>query len=325
MKLLHHSRRDPFFNIALEEYLLKHFTHEFVMLWWSDPSIVIGKHQNALAEVNYPYVYSQNIPVVRRLSGGGTVFHGPGNLNFTFIQNGEPGKLVDFRKRTAPVVDFLNKAGVPARFEGKNDIRINGQKISGNAEHVYKNRVLHHGTLLYNANLAMLNEAIRMESGRYVDKSVQSVRSRVTNISALIKNAPAFEEFAKMLGGYLYDYFATEDTYFLDEKDEEAVRLLVREKYGQWEWNYGYSPDYHFFGSARIGNKNIGLTLFVKKGHIGSASFSGGYLQPSWVSLEKSLPGNRHEATAILRLLKEHAIVPGHQRALPAELFALFF
>ncbi len=325
MKLLYHSRRDPFYNIAQEEYLLKHSADEFAVLWWSDRAVVIGKHQNALAEVNYPYVYSRNIPVIRRLSGGGTVFHGPGNLNFTFIRNGVPGKLVDFKKHTAPIVDFLNDAGIPARFEGKNDIRVDGLKISGNAEHVYKQRILHHGTLLYNADLGLLNESIRIIPGRYKDKSVQSVRSRVANISGFLKNAPAFEAFAKMCKEYLRAYFDIDDIFLPGKNDEKAVEMLVREKYRQWSWNFGYSPDYQFNGNTHFNDSDISLSMFVKKGCIVSAAFSGIDLTPSWMALEKSLPGNRHEASVMLKLLKEHHIVQEQQQVLTAELFALFF
>ncbi len=323
--LVNNSRRDPFFNIALEEYLLKQIPDESVMLWRSRPSIVLGKHQNALAEVNYPYVYTRNIPVVRRLSGGGTVFHGPGNLNFTFVRKGKTGKMIDFRKHTTVVIDFLNQLGVPAKFEGKNDIRVEGRKVSGNAEHVFKNRVLHHGTLLYQADLGILNEAIRIQPGRYKDRGVQSVKSQVANISDFIENPPPYNEFVQMLTKYFKAYFGNVIDYVANSKDIHAVNSLVANKYSRWDWNFGYSPAYSFYGSTFFEKKEIGLDLKVKNGEIMSAVVSGSSLSPSWLMLEKELPGKKHKASEVLQLLHQYEIISPHIRKIPEALIKLFF
>jgi len=176
MLIVNRPHTDPWFNIAAEEYFLKNFQEDIFMLWQNEASIIVGKHQNTLAEINYPYVKENGIPVIRRISGGGTVFHDLGNLNFTFIQNGEKGKLVDFRKFTDPILAVLNKMGVPAVFEGKNDLRVDGLKISGNAEHVFKNRVLHHGTLLFSSVLNDLGKALKVKTDRFTDKAVKSIR-----------------------------------------------------------------------------------------------------------------------------------------------------
>ncbi len=325
MNLVKNSRRDPYFNIALEEYLLKQIRDDSVMLWCSKPSIILGKHQNALAEINFPYVYARNIPVVRRLTGGGTVFHGPGNLNFTFIQQGETGKMIDFRKYTAPVIDFLNTLGVPAKFEGKNDIRVNGRKISGNAEHVFKDRVLHHGTLLYQADLGLLEEAIRIEPDRYKDRGVQSVRGKVANIADFIKDPPPFDQFMQMLNAYLKTYFGIVNEYVVGSKDIHAVYSLVANKYNRWEWNYGYSPAYAFIGRTFFQKGDIGLELKVKNGVIMSAAFSGSGLSPSWQLIEKELPGKRHEVSEISHLLRHYRIISPRMRKVPAALLKLFF
>ena len=128
--------RDPYFNLATEEYLMKHSEEDIFLLWQSELCVVVGKHQNTYAEINYPFIREHNIKVARRLSGGGTVFHDRGNLNFTFIRNGEPGKLVDFRRFVSPVIEMLQQLNVHAVMGGKNDILVDGKKISGNAEHV---------------------------------------------------------------------------------------------------------------------------------------------------------------------------------------------
>ena len=168
------ENRDPYFNLAAEEYLLRNTGDEIFMLWQSTPAVVVGKHQNALAEINYRYTTGKGIAVARRLSGGGTVYHDNGNINFTFIRQGEPGKLVDFSGFIEPVIRFMKITGVDAEKGSKHEILTQGKKISGNAGHVYKNRVLHHGTLLFNADMEILHESIRHAGGIYTDKAVQS-------------------------------------------------------------------------------------------------------------------------------------------------------
>ena len=333
MKHIQNTHTNPFFNLALEEYLLRHTRFESFMLWCSEPCIVVGKHQNALAEVNFPYVYENDVVVTRRLSGGGTVFHGPGNLNFTFIRNGEPGKLIDFKKHTAPVIDFLNKMGVPAQFEGKNDLRVHGLKISGNAEHVFKNRVLHHGTLLYDADLGILNGAIKVIPGRYRDKSVQSVRSRVANISSFLNEPPGFNRFREMLAGWLTSYFKENtswghenvETFWLNTEEIYRVEQLASEKYAQWDWNYGYSPDYLFSYSSIVDGDLIRLELFVSKGIIRDASLAKSVADSRWQKFANDLPGCRHHVTDVLVLLQAHELVATGQKHMPRELLQLFF
>lgn len=335
MRFIQNNETDPFFNLALEEYLLKEVPFESCVLWSSEPSIVVGKHQNALAEVNYPYVHENDIIVARRLSGGGTVFHGPGNLNFTFIRNGEPGRLIDFRKHTAPVIGFLNALGVPARFEGKNDLRVHGLKISGNAEHVYKNRVLHHGTLLFDANLESLTEAIRVTPGRYADKSVQSVRSQVANISDFLSEPMDFREFRNRLTAWLYNYFASESDhdeqsreskeYHLSERENNYVRQLASEKYSQWDWIYGYSPEYEFRGAARFDECELSLRLKVKKGVIQDARINCSKEESRWTNLMESLVGRQHTIDGMLKALQAHGIAEQGTSSFPSALMPLFF
>ncbi len=333
MKHIQNTRTDPFFNLALEEYLLRHTSFESFMLWRSEPCIVVGKHQNALSEVNFPYVYENDVVVARRLSGGGTVFHGPGNLNFTFIRNGEPGRLIDFKKHTAPIIDFLNDMGVQATFEGKNDLRVHGLKISGNAEHVYKNRVLHHGTLLYDADLSMLNEAIMVKAGRYQDKSVQSVRSRVANVSGFLTDPPGFNQFREMLAGWLTSYFKENidgrheivEAYRLNPEEISLIEKLASEKYAQWDWNYGYSPDYRFSGSSMIEGEPIGLELFVSKGGIRKASLTGPVADNRWQQFAGDLSGCRHHVADIFHLLQVHELAGLNRKRMSGELLNLFF
>ncbi len=326
MLLINHHSHDPYFNVSLEEYVLHNQPREVIMLWWSSPAVVIGKHQNAFAEVNLRFIRRNRIPVVRRLSGGGTVFHAPGNLNFTFIFEGEPGNMVNFRRYTAPVIDFLNKAGISARFAGKNDIRAGELKISGNAEHVYKKRVLHHGTLLYNADLDTLREAIRVEPGRYQDNSVQSVRSRVTNIADLLDKPPSFDRFREMLAEHLMSHFKPVTPYTLSEKDIHEVKQLVRDKYGRREWNYAWSPTkYRFTGQASVNGQPAKLALEVRNGVIKSARFSGKDPDGLWNRLAQALPGTQHLPEEVSPLLHSLGLLPGRNDQIPDASLPLFF
>lgn len=319
-------RNDACYCLALEEYLLRNSSQEFFLLWHSaKPCVIVGKHQNALAEVNYPYIYANGINVYRRLSGGGTVFHGPGNLSFTFIGNGETGKLVDFKKHTAPITGFLQSLGIPATFEGKNNIRVNGYKVSGNAGHVYKNRVLHHGTLLYDADLDVLNESIRIQAGRYKDKSVQSIRSRVANIADYLTDAPQMDVFMEQLSAYLSARFGSEGAYALPEEDDQKVRSLAEKKYSQWEWNFSYSPAYSFHGKGSWHQIDMGIELQVKNGIITSAQIGGTGLPPAWLAVGTNLEGKRHEAGDVLCVLREQALIPSETNRLPDEWLEMFF
>jgi len=268
MFIINRPQTDPYFNIAAEEYLLKQVKEDCFMLWVNEPSIIIGKHQNAFAEINRSYVKKNDIPVIRRITGGGTVFHDPGNLNFSFISRGEREKLVDFRRFTQPIIDFLNSLGIPARFEGKNDIRVNGFKISGNAEHVYKDRVLHHGTLLYSAQLGRLNKAIKGEEKYFKDKAVRSLRSTVANISDFLTQPLQIDPFRQGIIDFIKGQHSNLKTVSLSQNDTTEINLLVKEKYKTWAWNYGYSPKFSFERSFIFNTQFIQVTCIVQNGII---------------------------------------------------------
>ena len=259
---------EPYFNIAAEEYFLKNINEDIFMLWRNSPSIIVGKHQNTLGEVNHPYIREKGIKVVRRLSGGGTVFHDLGNVNFTFVRSGDKGKLVDFKKFTQPIIETLKLMGAPAYHSGRNDLLIDGLKISGNAEHVYKDKVLHHGTLLFSSNLGNLNEAIKVDLDSYQDKSVKSFRSKVTNIADYLNEKMSVETFIDSVFESVSRNFDDAEIYTPSQYDIDQINELVETKYSTWEWNYAYSPNYEL---KRRSSKN-GITtewnMAVQKGSI---------------------------------------------------------
>lgn len=268
MLIIQNDNLDPYFNIASEEYLLKNFEEDIFMLYINNPSIIVGKHQNAYAEVNFPYVHKNNIPVVRRLSGGGTVYHDNGNLSFAFFQNGSEGNLVNFKKFTDPIISVLQSMGVDAQLQGKNDLRVNGLKVSGNAEHVFKKRVIHHGTLLFDSKLEELREAIKVEQGKYKDKAVQSIRSKVTNICPFLKEALTTAKFKKRIEDFIIMKNDNSKIYSFSEKDIEQIEILQREKFNTWKWNFGYSPNYIFQNEVQFHESRFTIKYSVEKGLI---------------------------------------------------------
>jgi len=272
------SSIDPYFNLAAEEYFLRETDCEYIFLYQNQPSIIVGKHQNALAEINLSWVLTNNIPVVRRLSGGGTVFHDLGNLNFCFILKGEEGKLADMKGFAQPIIRFLQSFGLDAFLGEKNDIRLPSGKVSGNAEHVYRQRVMHHGTLLYDADLQSLEEAIRVSPSRFIDKAVKSNRSNVINISSHLIKPMSISDFIESLSCFLSAEFRNFQTYLITVEDENRIQELMKSRYQTWEWNYGYSPN---FEMKFVLNKTKSGIVSVSKGFVQSISFDDNELNDS--------------------------------------------
>jgi lipoate-protein ligase A len=295
---------DPYFNLAADEYVMKNFKEDCFMLWRNEPSIIVGKHQNTLAEINVDYVRENNIKVVRRISGGGAVFHDLGNLNFTFIRNSEEGAQVDFRKFTRPILDVLQTMGINAKFEGRNDLTIDGKKFSGNAEHVWKNRTLHHGTLLFSAVMTDLSAALKVNPLKFTDKAVKSVRSRVTNISEHLKEKMDVLEFRDRIMKHIMVMYPDSKEYQYTPEDVSGIVRLRDEKFSKWEWNFGYSPKYDFEKMIRTEGGSVEFHFNVDKGIIQDIRIFGDFFHKHDIEeVEKSLIGVKHDYDSILKKL----------------------
>ena len=268
---------DPYFCLAAEEYFLKNYGEKIFMLWQSDNTVVVGKHQNALAEINYRYTLNNNIKIARRISGGGTVFHDSGNVNFAYIKNVDNTSEINFNRFTGGIIHSLSKLQIDATSSGRSDLLIRGKKISGNAEHIYKNRVLHHGTLLFNSNLATLGAALNPDSrGHYQDKAVKSRKSEVTNIYPFLNNNWSVYDFIEFLSGENLKSPGS-SRYLLTGKDQSEISALAANKFRTWEWNFGYSPKYIFINSIKLNGRELNIRLNVVKGVIKEASVTGNY------------------------------------------------
>lgn len=289
----------PWFNLASEEVLLKSRTEDYFLLYRNRPSIVVGKHQNTLAEINLPYVKEKGIIVARRISGGGSVFHDLGNLNFAFITSGREGELVDYKKFTIPIIEAMKKLGLTVKLGKRNELLLGKKKISGTASHVFKKRVLHHGTLLFSSQMQDLSRALKVKAGRFEDRAVKSVRSEVTNIQDHLVQKMEVEEFEKFLfdsvlnalDGRLYQY---------NEADLSEINQLMEQKFSSWDWNFAYSPRYQFTKVLPFDQGEITIHMNVEKGIVREISIKGDFLGAKDIhSLEELLTGSIHDPQTI--------------------------
>lgn len=289
---------DPAFNLGLEEHLFFGKTEEIFMLWQNSASIIIGKNQNAMAEIDYSYVTKHNIPVIRRLSGGGAVYHDLGNLNFTYIVNREGfGDYVGFTKMLR---DFLASLGLSAEVSGRNDVLVGGKKISGNAQYSHKGRLLHHGCILIGADMSHLAAALRPDKEKIQSKGIRSVESRVLNLKdALQMDASAFRN---LFGAYVLNREKAV-SYALSNEDIECAELLKKEKYDTFSWNFGYSPKYSFHTKHRFQGGGVEVYMDIRDGIIMDVKIFGDFLDDADL-LMKKLQGAKHEVKTLQTLLR---------------------
>src|SRR5690625_448825 len=226
---------DPYINLALEEYVLQHFGEKdtYLLFYINEPSIIIGKNQNSVEEINTEYVDKNNIKVVRRLSGGGAVYHDKGNLNFSFITKDDGDSFHNFAKFTEPVVKALNKLGVPAELIGRNDLLVEGRKISGNAQFSTKGRMFSHGTLMFDSEIDHVVRALNVRKEKIESKGIKSIRSRVANIKEYLDESLTMNEFKETLLCSIFDVERVEDVprYELTEEDWQAIEKILNERY----------------------------------------------------------------------------------------------
>lgn len=218
--------------------------------------------------------------------------------------NGQPGQLVDFRKFTQPIIDVLATLDIEAKFEGRNDLTIDGKKFSGNAEHVFKNRVLHHGTLLYRSTINNLAGALNVDPDKFRDKAIKSVRSRVTNISEHLKEALEIEDFISLVMNHILEMYPNAELYQFSDQDRKIIQQMVQTKYGTWDWNYGYSPKYNFKKSIRTNGGKVEFNFDVKDGIIEKANIYGDFFSRANIhDLEQALIGIPHREKEVLKVL----------------------
>ncbi|WP_195695433.1 lipoate--protein ligase [Priestia megaterium] len=298
---------DPRINLAIEEYALKHLdiNETYLLFYINEPSIIIGKNQNTIEEINTKYVEDQQIHVVRRLSGGGAVYHDKGNLNFSFITKDDGNSFHNFKKFTEPVVEALKKLGVNAELSGRNDLMAEGRKISGNAQFSTKGRMFSHGTLLFDSEIENVVSALKVKKDKIESKGIKSIRNRVANISEFLEQKVTVEEFREMLLRYIFDGEENITEYKLTEKDWETIHQISKERYQSWDWNYGKSPKFNLQHSHRFPVGQIDVRLEVNKGKIDACTIYGDFFGVGDVQeVQGKLTGVRYEKASIEQALE---------------------
>ncbi|MBS4537701.1 lipoate--protein ligase [Clostridium sp. D2Q-11] len=309
MLYIKNDKINPHYNLALEEYALKYLNIEedILILWQNEPSVIIGRNQNTIEEINPQYIKDNDINVVRRLSGGGAVYHDLGNLNFTFITKNDKSNVNNYKKFTQPVIDALKKLGVNAEFHGRNDIVVDGKKISGNAQYFYKDKMLHHGTILFNSTLEDIVNVLMVNNEKIKSKGIKSIRSRVTNIYPYLEEKISIDEFKDILLKFILDTNdISSQEYKLEEKDLNKINELMDDRYKKWEWNFGESPEFNIQKTKRYEAGSLDIRLTVKDGNIKECKIYGDFFGDKDVSnLEKEFINKKYDEEFIKATLDE--------------------
>ncbi|WP_068268496.1 lipoate--protein ligase [Caviibacter abscessus] len=307
MKYIINNCNDPTYNIALEEYCFKNLKEEEIfILWINKPTIVMGKHQNAIEEINPEYVKDHNINVVRRISGGGAVYHDLNNLNYTIISSKTGEGAFDFKTFSQPVINVLTKLGVNANFTGRNDIEINGKKICGNAQAYYNGRMMHHGCLLFDVNLSVLSQALKVSKDKIESKGVKSVRSRVTNILDELPNKIDIETFKQMIFDEMKQNNKDFTEYVLSDEEIEIIKKNRNEKHANWDWVYGKAPEFNIRRDTKYPSGKISVFANVVNSKINSIKIYGDFFGIKDVDdIEKMLIGVKYTYEDIYNILKD--------------------
>lgn len=300
---------DPRINLAIEEYLLKTMDVEkepILLFYINQPSIIIGKNQNTIEEINTDYVEDNGIIVVRRLSGGGAVYHDLGNLNFSFITKDDGDSFMNYKKFTQPVVDALAKLGVNAELSGRNDILAEGRKVSGNAQFATRGRMFTHGTLLFNTEIDAVVSALKVKKDKIESKGIKSVRSRVANISEFLNDEMTVEQFRMEILKSVFDGEENIRYYELTDEDWTNINKISEDRYQKWEWNYGKSPRFNIQKTHRFPSGGVDIRLEVNKGEIEAAHIFGDFFGVGDVAdIEARLIGTNYDRTSIAEALKD--------------------
>lgn len=307
MKYIVNTSNDPAYNVALEAYAFQKLTDidEIFILWINEPAIIIGRHQNTIQEINKEFIDKNGIHVVRRLSGGGAVYHDLNNLNYTIISNNTQEGAFDFQTFSKPVIDTLAKLGVKAEFTGRNDLEINGQKFAGNAQAYYKGRMMHHGCLLFDVDMSVLGQALKVSKDKIESKGIKSVRARVTNIVDHLSDKITVQEFSDVILAQVKEEYPEMDEYVLSDAELSEIQAMRDNQFATWDWTYGKAPEYTIERGVRYPAGKITTYANVENSTIKSVKIFGDFFGVKPVDdIEKMLEGVRYDYKDVLAALK---------------------
>ena len=278
MRYIKNVSTNPYYNMAFDEYCLESLSinEPVFYLWQNRPAVIVGFNQEVNTEVNLDYLKENGIDLVRRVTGGGAVYHDLGNLNYTIVGRSEDLER-DYPEYASIMAKALQKLGVPATLSGRNDILVEGRKVSGFAKRVCKNRLMVHGTLMYNVDVDVLTKVLNPSNTKLQSKGIASVRSRVANLCEYLPNVPDIQTFSKQLEEILSHHY--QDTeYQLSEEDLANIQQLTDKKFATWEWNYGRSPKATLTHSSRLACGTVEIHLTLTENRISSCRFGGDFL-----------------------------------------------
>ncbi|HFH7577115.1 TPA: lipoate--protein ligase [Streptococcus agalactiae] len=307
MKYIVNTSNDLAYNVALEAYAFQKLTDidEIFILWINEPAIIIGRHQNTIQEINKEFIDKNGIHVVRRLSGGGAVYHDLNNLNYTIISNNTQEGAFDFQTFSKPVIDTLAKLGVKAEFTGRNDLEINGQKFAGNAQAYYKGRMMHHGCLLFDVDMSVLGQALKVSKDKIESKGIKSVRARVTNIVDHLSDKITVQEFSDAILAQMKEEYPEMDEYVLSDAELSEIQAMRDNQFATWDWTYGKAPEYTIERGVRYPAGKITTYANVENSTIKSVKIFGDFFGVKPVDdIEKMLEGVRYDYKDVLAALK---------------------
>lgn len=315
MLFIDNTHTDPRLNLAMEEFILRNlrFDEPILFFYINEPSVIIGRNQNTLEEIDPNFVQAKGIHIVRRLSGGGAVYHDLGNLNFSFVTQAGLENFHNFARFTEPVIAVLRQLGLDAELRQQSSIFANGKKISGNAQYASGGRMFSHGTLLFDTSIEAMLSALNPRQVQIESKAVQSVRNFVTNIRELLPQDMTIHELrrALLLGIFGVDNAAAIPTYTLTDNDWTAIHQISDRRYASWDWNVGHSPRFDIQKSDRLPVGKIDARISVESGRIQQIKFYGDFTgQQELAELETQLVGVRYERSALAEFLQTLDLAP---------------
>lgn len=299
---------DVYYNFGLEYYFTveKKLPDTVFLFWQTTPTLMVGKYQNVLEEINKPYADAHGIKLVRRMSGGGTIYTDLGGFQFTFIQHRDAGQI-EFQQYIAPVIDALREVGVNAAFNGRNDLTIDGKKFSGNAQYRLDGSIVHHGSLLFDTDLVQMVESTTVDPYKIISKSIKSVRDRVTNIAEHLPAPLAPQDFKACMVRHIMQ--GSDAVYVPTEADQARIRQLAQEKFRNWNSIFGANPRFNIERIGRFAGGTMRFRIDVQHNVIREMAITGDFfstLDPA--DLNAALVGCRYDRTAILETLKAHGL-----------------
>lgn len=326
MQFIKYFGNDAYENIAMDSWLLYNLkpTEPVFALWQNKRAIIVGQNQNTFGEINQEYVDTHDVQVVRRVSGGGAVYHDLGNICFTFFVPVEHSSSVNFKRFVQPMQDALQSIGIDAQITGRNDLEVDGKKVSGNAQRYAGGYLMHHGTLLWDTDVDAMVHALNVADEKFMTKAAKSVRARVGNIKDYAPQTKTLDKFIDALTYYLSDK-GRDGELILTDAQKAGIESWRKDKFATWEWNYGQSPKFDFQNHAKYQGGSIDVLANVEHGLIQKLNFTGDFLGVrDWREIENRLIGHPFSPQTIEKQLTPEDVQQYFGDITQAELAALF-